>query len=80
MKNYADIDFPQDVQVMVHRDWSEIMFMEHLLPLVFSLLRNKGYMKFDINIFGDVIIMTAWTESDLESQEWLYEGDYSIAE
>ena len=66
MKDYDDVEFPPDVEIMIHGDQSEVKFNERLLPLVYNLFKNKGYVKFEIDRFGDLIVMSAYTEEDLE--------------
>ena len=65
MKDYDDVEFPPEVEIMIREDQSEIRFNERLLPLVYNLFKDKGYMTFNINRFGDFIIMIAYTEEDL---------------
>ena len=65
MKDYDDLEFPPEVEIMIREDQSEIRFNEKLLPLVYSLFKDKGYVTFKIDRFGDFIIMSAYTEEDL---------------
>ena len=66
MKDYDDVEFPPEVEIMIREDQSEVRFNERQLPLVYNLFKNKGYVTFKIDRFGDLIVMSAYTEEDLE--------------
>jgi hypothetical protein len=67
MKHYDDIVLPDSVDILLREDKSELRFDEKLLPLVYNVLRVKGYVTFKIDVFEkNIIVMQAWTAADLD--------------